>query len=255
VTACNNDGVWNETGAALGVVVAPALHQTWWFRLLVLVVVAGLVSVMFHLRVSRLKQLARLRGRIAGDLHDEIGSNLGGIILLSELPQQNPALPPDARASLQEINAAAQRTAGAMREIVWFLNPDFDTLVDMVARMREFATTLLAGVNCEFVAPLVSSAQSLPLEFRRNVFFSFKEILHNIVKHARATQVSIGLDVTGRRFTLRVRDNGRGFDRTAAVTGHGLRSLRQRAADLGGELAVESEPGKGTTVVLTAKLP
>jgi signal transduction histidine kinase len=255
VTACTNDGVWNEVGASLAVVVVPAFHQTWWFRLLVLAGVAAVSSALFHVRVSRLKQLARLRGRIAGDLHDEIGSNLGSIILLSELTQHVEALPPDAQASLQEINATAQHTASAMRDIVWFLNPDFDTLADMVVRMREFARTLLSGVECEFVAPNELSAQRLPLELRRNVFFTFKEILHNIVKHAAATHVAIRLEVTGRRLTLRVQDNGRGFDRAAATSGHGLRSLHQRAADLGGEFGVESEPGKGTTATLTVMLP
>ena len=255
VTACNNDGVWNEDGASLRVVVMPAFYQTWWFRLLMVAGVAGLVYIFFHVRVSRLKQLARLRARIAGDLHDEIGSNLGGIILLSDLATHVPALPPDALASLQEINATAQRSASDMRDIVWFLNPDFDTLADMVGRMREFARTLLAGVDCEFVAPSDLSAQRLPLEFRRNAFFSFKEILHNIVKHAEARRVSIRVEVAGRRFSLRVQDNGRGFDPTAAASGHGLRSLHQRAADMRGEFTVDSEPGKGTTATLTAILP
>jgi signal transduction histidine kinase len=255
VTACNDSGVWNETGAALAVVVVPPFHQTWWFRLLVFTTLAGLVSLLFWLRASRLHQLARLRARIASDLHDEIGSNLGGIILLSELTQQSPALPPEAQASLQVMNATAQRTASAMRDIVWFLNPDFDTLADMVTRMRESATTLLTGLECQFVVAPLPPAQGLPLAFRRNLFFAFKEILHNIVKHAGAARVTIQLECAGRRLALRVRDNGRGFDPSAASSGHGLRSLRQRAADLGGTLAVESGPGQGTTVVLTARLP
>ncbi|MCX6930417.1 MAG: triple tyrosine motif-containing protein [Verrucomicrobia bacterium] len=254
VTACNDSGLWNETGASLGVTVAPAFHQTWWFRLLVLAVVAGSAWLAFRLRLARLRELARLRGRIAGDLHDEIGSNLGGIILLSELAQQANALPPDARASLQEINVTAQRSATAMRDIVWFLNPDFDTLADMVARMREFAATLLSGVVCEFAVPDLALAPNLPLEFRRNVFLAFKEILHNIVKHAEASQVSIRIEVSGRQFTLCVQDNGCGFDAAQATSGHGLRSLRRRAAELGGQITAESSPGKGTTVVLTAML-
>ena len=255
VTACNNDGVWNEVGASIGVVVVPAFYQTWWFGLLVFAGVAGLVTIVFRVRVSRLKQLARLRGRIAGDLHDEIGSNLGGIILLSELTQHVQELPSEAQESLQEINATAQRSASAMRDIVWFLNPDFDTLADMIVRMRDFSRTLLAGVEIEFVAPNDPAAQSLPLEFRRNVYFAFKEILHNIVKHAAATHVSIRLDVSGRRLTLRVEDNGRGFDPTAKASGHGLRSLRQRAADVRGEFAIESEPGRGSSVTFAVNLP
>ena len=255
VTAGNNDGVWNGASAALGVVVAPAFHQTWWFRALVPAAVAALISGFYLYHLARLRQLARLRGRIAGDLHDEIGSNLGGIILLSELTQQAPALPPEAQASLREIHTTAQRTASAMRDIVWFLNPDFDTLADMVARMREFAATLLPGMDCDFVVPTLPAAQGLPLEFRRNVFFAFKEMLHNIVKHAGATRVEIRLAAAGRQFTLRVQDNGRGCDPAASTSGHGLRSLRQRAADLGGQFALESAPGQGTTLTLTAQLP
>ncbi len=255
VTACNNDGVWDVTGASLGVVVQPAWHQTWWFRSLVIAAAAGAVAGVFQLRLSRLRQLSRLRERIAGDLHDEIGSNLGGIILVSELAQRAPSLPPEAQISLQEINATAQRTASAMRDIVWFLNPDFDTLADMAVRMREFAATLLVGIECKFIVPVLPRTPSLPLEFRRNVFFAFKEILHNVVKHAGARRVSIQCELTGRQFTLRVQDDGCGFDATVEVTGHGLRSLRQRAAALGGQLLLQSQPGKGTCVALTVKLP
>lgn len=255
VTACNDSGIWNDTGASLGVEVEPAFHQTWWFRLLVVAAVAGLVASAYHLRMSRLHQLARLRGRIAGDLHDEIGSNLGGIILLSDLTQRMMELPPDALGSLREINATAQRTATAMRDIVWFLNPDFDTFADMVTRMREFARTLLTGIACEFATPPLPSSQRLPLEFRRNVFFAFKEILHNIARHSRATRVHIRIETSGNQFTLRVEDDGCGFDVAAPGGGHGLRSLRQRATDVRGDLTYSSEPGRGTSVRFTAPLP
>jgi hypothetical protein len=259
VNACNDSGVWGEAQASLAVAVLPAFHQTWWFRLLVLAAVAGGVScgtfVVLHLRVARLRQLARLRGRIAGDLHDEIGSNLGGIVLLSELTRQTPALPSEAQASLTEIHATAQRTAAAMRDIVWFLNPDFDTLTDMVARMREFARTLLIGVEHEFVAPELASAHRLPLEFRRNVFFAYKEILHNSVKHAGAKRVTIRLEVSDHHLIVQVADDGRGFDTRHASGGHGLRSLHQRASDLEGLVTIASQAGQGTTVTFTAPLP
>lgn len=253
VTACNDSGVWNETGAALGVMVLPPFHQTWWFRVSVLAVAAAGVGAVFLIRVTRLKQLAHLRARIAGDLHDEIGSNLGGIILLSELTQQTKGLPAEAGSSLQEINATAQRSAAVMRDIVWFLNPDFDTPADMVSRMREFARTLLNGVECQFEVSDLSSTQRLSLEFRRAVFFSFKEILHNIMKHAGATRVRIRISMTGRQYMLRVEDNGCGFNPQAKGTGQGLRSLRQRAAEIGGAVSFTSEPGRGTAVELVAR--
>jgi len=255
VTARNNDGVWNSTGTSLTVVVNPAFYQSWWFVLTVVAAAVGLISIVFVVRVSRLKQIAGLRARIAGDLHDEVGSNLGGIILLSGMSKDVPDLPAEAQESLEEIHATAQRTANAVRDIVWFLNPEFDTLPDMVVRMREFARTLLVGTDCRFAAPADLPAARLPLEFRRNVFFAFKEILHNVRKHAAATRVAITVSVAVREITLRVEDNGSGFDTAASSTGHGLRSLRQRAADAGGTVTVESGPGKGTRVTLTARIP
>jgi ligand-binding sensor domain-containing protein/signal transduction histidine kinase len=261
VSACNGSGVWNETGASLAVGVLPAFHQTWWFRVLVLAGVAGGVSgvvfLLLHLRVARMNQLARLRGRIASDLHDEIGSNLGGIVLLSDLARQAPAIPPEAQTSLAEIHATAQRTATAMRDIVWFLNPDFDTLTDMVARMREFTRTLLNGRDhaFEFTTAQPATPARLPLEFRRNLFFAFKEILHNIVKHAGARRVHIRIEARNRQLVLRVADDGCGFDPAHAPGGHGLHSLQRRAAEVHGHLVIESQAGRGTTITLEAPLP
>jgi signal transduction histidine kinase len=140
-----------------------------------------------------------------------------------------------------------------MRDIVWFLNPDFDTFGDMVSRMRDFARTALNGIELQFEVSDLPPAQRLSLEFRRAVFFSFKEILHNIAKHAGASRVRICLSLTDGRFVLRAEDNGRGFAPETKGTGHGLGSLRQRADEIGGTVTLASTPGRGTTVELAAR--
>jgi signal transduction histidine kinase len=254
VRACNGDGVWDETGVALGVLVLPAYFQTWWFRLLVVAAGIGLITAFYVSRLARLQALAKLRGRIAGDLHDEVGSNLGSIAVLSELSQREPALPKNVRRRLTQIHQVSRHTAAAIRDIVWFINPEFDTLDDMVARMREFAVAEFGALPYQFEAPARLPQQRLSLALRRNVFFAFKEMLHNLVKHAHATQARIRLDVTRDRLCLEVTDDGQGFEPALARTGHGLKSLRQRALDLGGRLDIQSQRGQGTTITLHARL-
>jgi ligand-binding sensor domain-containing protein/signal transduction histidine kinase len=254
VIACNNDGIWNEAGARLEVSVLPAWHQTWWFRLCVAGACLALVVAAVHYRTEQHRQMARLRARIAGDVHDEVGSNLGSITVLSELSQRDPALPEGSRAALVQIHEATQHTARAIRDIVWFIDPDFDTLDDLVARMRAFAATLLGGRTYTFDSTEPLPRRRLSLEFRRHVLFGFKELLHNVVRHARASEIRIGVTAGPGGFEVQVRDNGCGFDAGQPELGHGLRGLRQRAAELGGSLRIESQPGCGTTATFTVRI-
>jgi signal transduction histidine kinase len=251
VRACNNDGVWNETGAALALTILPYFWQTWWFRGLgVLAVLLAFVGI-YELRLASTRKLARLRLRIARDLHDEVGSNLGSIALLSEV------MPKPAGAAgeeITEVRRIALQTINSLRDIVWFLDPASDSMEELLARMRETARTMLHGTSFEFsstgnVAGVVPS-----LELRRNVLPVFKEMLHNIVKHAKATRVEISVIVSSGKFELRATDNGIGFDPSAATVGNGLKNLRRRAAELGGTLNIENQALQGTTIILSAPI-
>jgi signal transduction histidine kinase/ligand-binding sensor domain-containing protein len=254
VVAANNDGLWNDLGASLAMVKLPHFWQTWWFRVAVVVAVAGLLIAAYQWRVARLREVARLRLRIASDLHDEVGANLGSIALNTELLQSDPSLSAESRRELEEVNRVALQTAQHIRDVAWFINPDFDTSAQMVSRMNDVTAVMLAGREWTFEAPPTMAARKLSLEFRRNVFFIFKEILHNTAKHSQATKVEIRIRELHGTFELCVRDNGRGFDEAAVRHGHGLNSLRRRAKELGGKLDIESQPGQGTTVKLKATL-
>ncbi|MGA2747873.1 MAG: two-component regulator propeller domain-containing protein [Verrucomicrobiota bacterium] len=252
VKACNNDGVWNENGDALGLLILPRFWQTWWFRPLCIAVAIAIFVTAYEARLLAERRLVRMRLRIASDLHDEVGSNLGSIALLSEMAgrQEGPAAE-----ELGEIRRVALQTVGALRDIVWFLDPAADNMEDLVLRMKETARTMLPGVLFAFHAKGQAGARALSLRLRQNVFPMFKEILHNIAKHARASKVEISVSVDGRQFNLRVVDNGVGFDEARARRGNGLKNLRRRTGDLHGTLTIESRPGNGTTVTLTAPIP
>ena len=186
-------------------------------------------------------------------MHDEIGSNLSSISLLSQILQKRAELESAERKKLVDIQRVSQQTSNAMRDIVWFINPDNDRFDRLVVKMRETANLMLDDLEFDFVAE-----KNLPdntrLEFRRNLFLIYKEALQNIVKHAHASHVQIELSWQQESLHLLIQDNGVGVDRDEEFAGNGLKNLTTRAKALDGKLDIESEPGKGTGLRLRAKM-
>jgi len=255
VTAANNDGVWNETGATLAMWVQPQFWQTLWFRLLIGVTVLGSLVGFDRLRTAHARRVQALRQRIAHDLHDDAGSNLANIRLLSRRAAKLLQRRENAAFELTEIERVSAATSESLRDVVWLIDPRFDTLDQMLEEMESRAAQVLAEANCRCRWNVARSNRTLSLEFRTNFFLLFKEILHNVQKHAGATKVEIELTELDGAFVLRVRDNGVGFDSGVKARGHGLASLRRRAGLLHGRAIVESQPGQGATVTVTVRSP
>ena len=219
---------------------------------------AGLLGCAFLLvrqKRTRRREVARLRDQIARDLHDDIGSNLGGIVLVSELGSKQ-STDPQSRADFLAIKEAADGASASMRDIVWLIQSGQHGLRDMVMRMRQVARMIggEAGLVVE-VEPPDFEDRELSLLFRRHVFFAFKEALNNVRKHAAASNIGVRIQITGARMTFIVRDDGKGFDPgTAEQPGHGLGNLRRRAARVKGSCLIESRPGSGSTVTFSAPL-
>jgi signal transduction histidine kinase len=201
-----------------------------------------------------------VRARIATDLHDDIGASLSQIAILAEVARERMKHPPPGPASaepaaaepLARIAETSRGLVDSMSDIVWAINPEADSLSDLVHRMRRFAEDTLGAGDIEVVFRAPDSSEDLPVgaDVRREIFLILKESVTNIAKHANATRVSIDVESNGRRVWLRVADNGRGFDPGVATDGNGVASMRRRVAALGGHLAIESAPGRGTTITL-----
>ena len=254
VLSRNGDSTWSEAGAWADIVLLPHLWQTWWFRALAGVGILAGAFGLHRFRLAQLRQLEALRLRIAADLHDEVGSNLSAISLLSRKVQKCGSAP-EGREDLAAINRLAARTANSIREIVWFINPEYDTLQDLALHMEEAAKTMLGGVDCQFQSTQAHYARSLPLHLRQDLFLLFKEAVTNVAKHAQASRVEINIAERDHTWQLSVHDNGVGFQPGATTSGNGLKNIRLRAARLGGTLDIRSQPGGGTTVVFSTKLP
>jgi signal transduction histidine kinase/ligand-binding sensor domain-containing protein len=267
VTACNNDGVWNENGASLAFVVLPSFWQTSWFVAAVLAATAlaagGVVRVVtrrkLRRRLERLERervLEKERGRIAKDIHDDLGASLTRISLLSQPAADSPPAPGQAAAQFAQINSTARELTRAMGEIVWAINPAHDSLDSLSNYLGRYAQEFLsvAGVRCRLDMPMQLPAWELSADTRHNLFLAFKEALNNVVKHANAGEARITLTVEASRFILAVEDNGRGFNAATAgqgggaAAGNGLSNIRQRLAEIGGECVVQSQFGLGTQV-------
>lgn len=254
VQGSNNDGVWNRDGAALHLVVAPPFWQTWWFRLLAFGLLAGLLYAGYRYRMNRLLEMERLRLRIAGDLHDDIGANLGSIALMSDMVRRRGALTDRDRTQLEKLSQAARQTASNLREIVWFVDPDRDKLDDLVARMRQIADDLLGDLPHTFTVSGDGLSSRLDMHFRRDVLLIYKELLHNAMRHAQATQIDIHITQSEKAFSLRVSDDGVGFSLPGNGQGNGLKNMQHRAAHAGGTLRLESRPGAGTVAHFSAHI-
>ncbi len=199
-------------------------------------------------RDIRKRDLLALRQRISRDLHDEIGSNLGTISMLSQIALDPKSSDAQIRSDLREIAAVARQSVDAIRDLIWLLQRDSASRSDFLAEIRITAQTLLPGVSWHLKAEADDLPSTLAFDVRRNAFLALKEMLHNAAKHASATHVEIRISHAPPQLQLAVTDNGRGFDPATVQAGIGLHSLRARAEALGGEVRFESALGQGTTV-------
>ncbi len=253
VKASNSDGIWNEQGVSLPISIGPPFYKEWWFRILVAVVIIGAMTLGYNYRVSQLLAMERLRLRIAGDLHDDIGSSLSGIALMTDIVRNHISKESKDYQFLTTANFAARQTTDALRDIVWIINPEHDKPEDIILRMKSAASILLANMSYSFNHPS-NGLPALDMEFRRNLILVYKEILNNIAKHSKAKNVNINVETNGKTFVLSIEDDGVGFDTEEAAKkdGHGLSSLQRRAEKLNGVVTIESTPGHGTTTTLKA---
>jgi signal transduction histidine kinase len=198
-----------------------------------------------------------VRKRIASDLHDDIGSSLTQISLLSEVINQRVSGRDGAVAQpLAQIANSSRELVDAMSDIVWAINPQKDHLSDLTQRMRTLTSEVSTAcdINVRFHAPEIDEDMPLGANLRREVFLIFKESINNIVKHSGASAAEVEFRFDRDQLFLRVSDDGRGFDVSGESEGHGLISMRGRAQDMGARFEMQSSIGKGTTVILTVPL-
>jgi ligand-binding sensor domain-containing protein/signal transduction histidine kinase len=270
VVAFNEDGVPSETGGVLDITVQPQFWQTWWFRATGILLLGGIViGIVRYISTQKLKRQVQLhrqheeleheRARIARDLHDQLGANLTQVALLGEMAQEDKHSPGEIELHAQQISHTARETTRSLDEIVWAVNPANDTLEGVANYACKYAQEYLAlaGLRYRAEVPTHLPAKEIPPEVRHNVFLAFKESVNNVVKHAHASEAWIRLRLSPEKFVLEIEDNGRGMagmDVKAAQMRNGLRNMRKRMTDIGGDFSIAPGANGGTVVRLTVPL-
>ncbi len=250
VRAVTPDGAIGTPATAVFTILPP-LWQRWWMRLLFLLAALALFYSLYRYRITSLLEVERLRTRIATDLHDDIGSSLSQIALLSEVARRRP-VGTDVDEPLTSIADLSRDLVDSMSEIVWAIDPEQDRVGDLAHRMRRFASDLFNSDAVELRLDMPGENRDLQIgaDVRRQVFLIFKESLHNVLRHSGCSRVEVQFRSDTGFLTLSIADNGRGFDSRRSSRGHGLASMQLRAIGLGGDLSVHSTLGQGTIITL-----
>lgn len=256
VMACNNDGIWSKQAAALHLRIEPHFWQTWWFRAILVILPIFVVILIYRARVDRLRELENLRVRIAADLHDDVGSRLTKVAMMTELADREMQTSSPGKSHILNISRTVRDITRAMDEIVWTINPRNDTIENLANYIFHYAQEYFqnTGVRCRLDLPTDLPDERVSTEERHNLFMAVKEALNNILKHAAASEVHIALKIMDRTMTISISDNGRGYHAmTPDPTGDGMRNMRHRLEKIGGRFEIARNAGGGT--LITMRLP
>jgi ligand-binding sensor domain-containing protein/two-component sensor histidine kinase len=242
--------------ATLTFTIPPPVWAGWWFLAAAAAFVGLAIHGAYRSRLARLLEIERIRTRLAMDLHDDIGSTLSQVAVLSEVARTRAAADRRLTDLLERIADISRHLVDAMSDVVWAINPERDALRDLVQRMRRFASDTLDArcIRLRFTGPEEDLGVRLEAEVRREVFLIFKECINNLLRYAQCTSASVDLQVEGAALVLTIADDGIGADPLPQGDGLGLRSMRKRAERLGADFQFHSAAGKGTVVRLAVPL-
>ena len=268
VKARNADGLWSIEPATIVVDIEAPPWRRWWAYMLYGVAGAGAITAFTRMqiearerelreeqRIERAREEEResIRRQNAADFHDEAGTTLTRILFMTELARRQAEDHVELRELLEKIDQNATLLSQGMRDFIWVLDPDQDTLLDTLQRVSTVGEALFTHVDTTFTMRYDHESLSdiaLDLHQRRQTLMICKEALHNAVRHSNASSVIVKAKLREARLTLCIADNGHGFDQRTEASGYGMKSMRKRAESLGATLSVESQIGQGTTVRL-----
>jgi ligand-binding sensor domain-containing protein/two-component sensor histidine kinase len=256
---------WAESTSSIIIEVVSPFWKRWWFYLLLVLFIAGVLYIIYRYRVNELMKRQAIRNKIAQDLHDNIGSTLSSISVYSEVAKIHGKKNEKQSLNdvLEKISATSNEMVAEMNDIVWAINPRNDSMEKIIQRMESFAKPLAAARNIRFNLTADESIPSLQLNMdkRKNFYLIFKEAINNAIKYSGASEINAIIRFDSHQLNLTVKDNGVGFnvekemaEHSTSLSGNGLKNMHTRAAELNAKIEIESQPGKGAAVVLIVPL-
>lgn len=227
--------------------------QTWWFYLLLFLLITGIVGVIFWYRSNQKKKLMYLRNQISRDLHDELGANISSMNIMANLLLNNPA---NKDTIVSNIISYSNQVNETIHDIIWNINPNLDSLEDVILKMTRYASDSFEAVNMNYsIENNVDSIKYKLLDEQKYyLYLIFKEGITNCIKYSKAENVMIRFEFKSNILEFTIQDNGIGFNQDTIVLGNGLENMRYRSQTIGSELTILSKENIGTTINLKLKL-
>lgn len=260
VKAANGDGIWSEISTPLPIVIRPPFWQQPWFFLMLALLAAGLLWLIHYrrvqVRVQRVMELERVRKSTAADFHDELGHKLTIISLFGEiLKKQLNGSAEKAGPHLDKIIATSNSLYYSMKDLLWVLDPEKDSVWDMLILLKDFGDELFDKTGVAFRTEGIQESQAdflLPMNHKRHIVLIFKEVMNNALKHSGCRNAILHVDFQQGRLELRFSDDGSGFELSEARSGNGINNLCDRAEKVCGTLDITSD-ATGTRVQLVCE--
>lgn len=256
VRGSNSEGVWSTAEAEISIFISPPFWQTWWFITLVLLAAASLTYYISTLRIKNLLAIERLKTRLAADLHDNVGSGLTEISILSELAAfKSDSKNPGSQKELRIISDLSRQLVDNMSDIVWVVNPQRDSLHDLIVRLKNYYGETLNSLGISFKVSNLEKLKDikLPIDFKQNLYLILKEAINNAIKHSKCSIIHLDANARNDVIEVSVSDDGVGLDESNSGYGNGIKNIKQRAASIGGRVKWKSSPEQGTSVKFIGK--
>lgn len=247
---------WSPQTAHVRFVITPPFTATIWFYLVLLAGGFAIFYLWYRLRIHHYLKMQKMRSQLSRDLHDELGSKLTTISYLSLGAQSRAGENKELTGILERINDYSMRISSSLREIIWTVNPRADNLNILMSRLTKFAAEMLElkDIDLDFsVAELPETLVLKPSE-RKDFEMIFREAITNITKHANARRVLVSVNRTGKKLTILIKDDGKGFAVAAGTHGYGISNMESRARAHHWKFEITSERDVGTTVTLEIKI-
>jgi signal transduction histidine kinase len=257
VKAANEDGVWSGT-KQLQLIFMPLWYQTWAFDVAVIIAVMMLLYGLYLYRVKQILKVERIRQKLSSDLHDDIGSTLNSVGLFTKMAMMQHSKDE----FLPQIKAGVQNAIESIRDIIWILDKEPETIESIFYRINAFCKPMAKAAGCAVLIDIEPQLvqHSLYGQEKQNIYLVIKEAVNNCIKYAACTTITMQVRQQGNQICISIIDDGKGFEMVAGQaeiaeggSGHGLKNMRLRCAEIKWKLSITSAPGKGTSISLLGK--
>ncbi|AFH50462.1 Putative periplasmic ligand-binding sensor domain protein [Ignavibacterium album JCM 16511] len=254
VRGSNSDGIWNENYASITIIISPPFWKTYWFIVLASLFTILILYYVFTIRIKSQLAIEKLKSRLAADLHDNVGSGLTEISILSEVASRKNVS--GSSNELVKISELSRQLVDNMSDIVWVVNPEKDSLHDLIIRLKNSYSEILSSMSCELKIKDIQKLKKIkiPIDVKQNLYLILKEAFNNAIKHSRASLIQMSFETEDDFLKIILMDNGIGMDLNKINLGNGISNMNKRASAIGWNLEIDSKEGDGTAIVFSGKI-